>query len=166
MNQNTRAHKLEILFAQYPKTDTFFLTSDDKAFFDNGSAGAHASTLKDKTVQSYNRKTVQADIELEKQIEKEKAKSKSEEEAQARAEAEAKAKAEAEKKAAEEAEAKAKAEAEKKAPATVEPTEAMTKEQLADWLNEQNVEFNLRDTKPVLLEAAQNKYKELTKISK
>lgn len=46
----------------------------------------------------------------------------------------------------------------------VKPTDrGMTKEQLADWLNDQDVEFDLSDTKAVLLEKAVAKYNELTK---
>jgi hypothetical protein len=189
-DQNTREQKLKILFATYPTVDIFFMTSDDKGFFDNGSAGAHASTLKDKNVQSYSRQKVQADEELEKSI----AAKKAAEETERTAAAEKKA---AEEKAAKEAAEKAQSNAvssdtpepgnaeagqtgdddaeetgqtgekdvSSEASAKDEPSEAMTKEQLADWLNEHDVEFNLRDTKPTLLEAAQNKYNELTKTS-
>lgn len=31
-NQNTRAEKLKVLFATHPKTDLFYMTSDDVAF--------------------------------------------------------------------------------------------------------------------------------------
>jgi hypothetical protein len=60
MKENTREAKLKILFATHPEVDKFYLTSDDKAFFDEHRANAHAQRLKDQDVESYSRKLVDA----------------------------------------------------------------------------------------------------------
>lgn len=62
--ENSRAAKLKILFATHPKTDVFFMTTDDKAFEKAEDAHDHARYLDDKTVDTFNRRTIQADIEL------------------------------------------------------------------------------------------------------
>ncbi len=44
------------VFAQYPKVNVLFVTSDDTLFFERTHALAHAKTLADKDVKELNRK--------------------------------------------------------------------------------------------------------------
>lgn len=245
-NENTREQKLKIIFATNPAQNVVFMTSDDRAFFNPADAKERSGRLKDRTVKTYNRKSLEADEKLAKDVEKMKVEQAAKDAAEkAKKDAAEKAKKEAADKAEKEADEKAaqmkvnadEAEEEKTPPSPpsgdtspkpgapepgeeappasdegtgsedtgaddgvseddtppadeagqddvpppsdvksetspngeesqparpAEPTEAMTKEQLADWLNVQDVEFNLRDTKPVLLGKAQAKYNELT----
>lgn len=64
-NQNTRAEKLKVLFATHPKTDLFYMTSDDVAFFEQHRADAYAQRLKDKKVTPCQRSVPQAIENLE-----------------------------------------------------------------------------------------------------
>ena len=59
-NQNTRAEKLKVLFATHPKTDLFYMTADDVAFFEQHRADAYAQRLKDKKVTPCHRAIPQA----------------------------------------------------------------------------------------------------------
>ncbi len=59
-NKTTRGQILNILFATHPKTDKFFLTSDDQAFFAEHDANSHAKTLENKEVQPYTRLVAEA----------------------------------------------------------------------------------------------------------
>src|SRR5690606_36911609 len=56
---NTREAKLKILFATHPDVDTFFMTADDKAFYERHQADAHAQKLKNQKVECCARKTVE-----------------------------------------------------------------------------------------------------------
>ncbi|WP_143960232.1 hypothetical protein [Litoribacter populi] len=57
---NTRADKLKVIFATYPKQDEVFMTSDDRAFFTAHQADSHGQTLKDQKVGHYTRRLVEA----------------------------------------------------------------------------------------------------------
>ena len=58
-NKNTREEKLSILFATHPKTDKFYLASDDRAFFDQHNADGYAQGLADRKVTEYSRNVVE-----------------------------------------------------------------------------------------------------------
>lgn len=53
--QNKRAEKIKMIFAQHPTQKVLFLTSDDRAFFDENRANGYAQTLKDKAVTKHLR---------------------------------------------------------------------------------------------------------------
>ena len=63
-DQNTREHKMEILFATNPDVKVFYVTSDDQAFFNTNNAQAHAGSLVDKTVDAIQRPVVHPDEAL------------------------------------------------------------------------------------------------------
>jgi len=70
---NTRADKVKIMFATHPKTDEFYVTSNDKFFYTEQDAESAAQLLKDKKVDKVVRNSVPANEELEKDIEAKKA---------------------------------------------------------------------------------------------
>jgi|GEM_PF-3873761 len=183
--------RLKEYFNAAPEADVVWVTADERMFGGNDGANnarQHGVRIGKKKVEVYRRDSPQAETELGKALksgagsakalekaaaekaEAEKAaadKAAAEKAAADKAEAEKAAaeKAEAEKAAAEKAEAE-KAEAAKAAEQVNEvkkPTDKMTREALADWLNEQGVEFDLKDLKKELLDKATAKYEALTK---
>jgi len=143
---NTRAEKLKILFATHPKVDVFYLTSSNKAFFTEDDANALGQQLEDSTVTKCERDSVEATEQLEKEI--------------------SEINDQGSKEVKDQVDQSSKDQYDESGDdPLVEPTDKMVKEQLADWLNEQDVDFDLKDTKPVLLAAAQDKYLELTKTT-
>lgn len=63
-DQNTRKEKLKIIFATYPQQETVYMTSDDKAFFNEEQASAHAQRLADQTVSKYPKKFWEVAIDV------------------------------------------------------------------------------------------------------
>lgn len=59
-NLNTREQKLKLVFAAHPNAKKIFMTSDDRAFFEEHVADGHAQGLKDKEVKSYSKPLVEA----------------------------------------------------------------------------------------------------------
>ena len=52
---NTREEKLKLVFAAHPQAEEIFMTSDDRAFFDEHNAEAYAQGLKDQEVKRYEK---------------------------------------------------------------------------------------------------------------
>jgi hypothetical protein len=61
---NTRKEKLKIIFATYPQQDTVYMTSDEKAFFNEAQAESHAQRLLDKNVSKYPKKFWEQAIQI------------------------------------------------------------------------------------------------------
>ncbi|MEQ8547634.1 MAG: hypothetical protein RIC03_06975 [Cyclobacteriaceae bacterium] len=153
--------KIKAALESNPDIDIVYTTSDERVFLTSPSAGNHSRGLADRKVTPYKRTDFEATAKLKQVL--------TDEEVQAeidallaKEEAEELAK-KADEKAAKEAEDLAKKEAEEKA--LKKPNDKMTKDQLADWLNEQDVEFDLDDLKAVLLEKATTKYNELITLT-
>lgn len=59
-SKTERSARLEKLFANNPKVDKFFLTSDDQAFLKEDRAVAHGRSLEDKAVECFERDAPEA----------------------------------------------------------------------------------------------------------
>lgn len=68
-NKNTRAEKLEIIFANHPDENEVFMASDDKAFFTEHQADAYAQRLPDRKVQKFTRNIVAAFVSGKSKVE-------------------------------------------------------------------------------------------------
>lgn len=55
--ETNREQLLKQLFAQHPKVDKFFMTSDDQAFIEAHHANSHAQRFADQDVAEYDRST-------------------------------------------------------------------------------------------------------------
>lgn len=135
--KQTRAERLKILFATHPKTDVFFLTSNDKAFFTEDDAKGFAQGLRDQTVTPCYCEELEANAKLKADI-------------KAAAELEDKAKKEAEEKAAAELKANDKKPAVQKIveslvkglPEGTPTKEGWTIPQIKVWLKNNGVNFS------------------------
>jgi hypothetical protein len=54
-NLNTREEKLKLVFAAHPEAEEIYMTSDDRAFFKESYAEAHAKGLPDQAVERFER---------------------------------------------------------------------------------------------------------------
>ncbi|MBS4064503.1 MAG: hypothetical protein KGZ74_08075 [Chitinophagaceae bacterium] len=61
---NTREEKLKLVFAAHPQAKEIFMTSDDRAFFDEHNAEAYAQGLKDQEVKKYKRTLVETFLKI------------------------------------------------------------------------------------------------------
>lgn len=64
--ETNREQLLKQLFAQHPKVDKFFMTSDDQAFVEAHYANSHAQRFADKEVAEYDRATFELSAEVKK----------------------------------------------------------------------------------------------------
>lgn len=64
--ENSKLKLLIALFLNHPGVDTFHLTTDDQAFFEDHRATAHAESLKEKKVEKFERKDIEALAKSEK----------------------------------------------------------------------------------------------------
>ena len=170
--ENSHERKAALLFAQNPDKDVLFMTHNGKAFWLKSDAEAAGYT----NLTTMSRKKLASDAGLEADQKAAEAKAKEEQEAQEKAQQEA---AEAKAKQEQEAQEKAQEKAEKEAAEAKAKEEQETsmeskgtallevkglnkfrREELADLLNEWDVEFDLKDPRGTLMTLAVNEKKE------
>ena len=64
--ETNREQLLKQLFAQHPKVDKFFMTSDDQAFIEVHHANSHAQRFADQDVAEYDRSTFELSTAVKK----------------------------------------------------------------------------------------------------